>query len=243
MSRFLAAVVAFISSSSWVPAFEIPSESRQCLVGLASDWNSSRATLRLYEKSRGQWKPVGEPWSARLGKNGLVWGLGIHPVPVGASIKSEGDSRTPAGVFRIGGAWGYSAGIARHRDMPYRQVTSRDLWVEDPGSPEYNRHIQLEREPSTPWEKEQQMKQNDHAHSLKLFIAHNAGPQIRPGAGSAIFFHIWRGDGSKATSGCTTMSETNLKTLIASLDPAKKPVYVILPEADYASLKEDWKLP
>lgn len=243
MNRFLAAVVALISSSIGLCAFEIPSGSRQCLVGLAPDWNSSHATLRLYEKSGGRWKPVGEPWSARLGKNGLNWGLGMNPVPPGAPMKSEGDSRTPAGVFWIGGAWGYAADIERHRDMPYRQATTRDLWVEDPGSAEYNRHIQLNREPSTPWEKKQQMKQNDPAHSLKLFIAHNSGAEIRAGAGSAIFFHIWRGGGSKSTAGCTTMSEANLKNLIASLDPAKKPVYVILPEAEYGKLQKDWNLP
>jgi len=127
--------------------------------------------------------------------------------------------------------------------MPYTQITSRDLWVEDPDSPDYNRHIRLDAEPATAWEKEQQMKQNDPAHALKLFIEHNAAATIRPGAGSSIFFHIWRGGGSKATAGCTTMSEPNLRSLIAALDPSKNPLFVILPEDDYTRLRDTWKLP
>jgi L,D-peptidoglycan transpeptidase YkuD (ErfK/YbiS/YcfS/YnhG family) len=133
--------------------------------------------------------------------------------------------------------------MARHPNMSYTQITSRDLWVEDPASPDYNRHRRLDREPSTAWEKKQQMKQNDPAHSLKLFIAHNAGAAIRPGAGSSIFFHIWRADGGKPTAGCTTMSEKNLRSLIAALDPSRNPIYVILPESDYARLRAAWKLP
>ncbi|MEI6278128.1 MAG: L,D-transpeptidase family protein [Verrucomicrobiae bacterium] len=242
--KFLLLVVLLVAAlSGRASAFELPPDSTQCLVGTAAGWDASEATLRLFEKSGGLWRQVGGAWKARLGKNGLVWGLGLHPLPEAARIKQEGDSRTPAGVFRIGGAWGYAADIARHTGMLYTRITSRDLWIEDPSSPSYNRHVRLNAEPSTGWEKKQQMKQDDPAHALKLFIAHNAAPMIRPGAGSSIFFHIWRADGGKPTSGCTTMSEKNLRALIAALDPARNPLYVILPEADYARLRSNWKLP
>lgn len=243
MKRFVPAIVFLATCCAAAQAFELPSNSSQCLVATARDWDSSEATLRFFEKSGGKWQQAGGEWKARLGKSGLVWGLGLNPLPDGSRIKQEGDWRTPAGVFRIGGAWGYAADIARRPDMPYTRITSRDLWVEDPSSPDYNRHIRLEGAPSTAWEKKQQMKQDDPAHSLKLFIAHNAGSAIRPGAGSSIFFHIWRADGGKPTAGCTTMSEKNLRALIAALDPARNPLYVILPEADYARVKAAWKLP
>ena len=87
------------------------------------------------------------------------------------------------------------------------------------------------------------MKQNDHAHSLKLFIAHNPPPKAKPDAGSAIFFHIWRGGGSKPTAGCTTMEERNLKKLVAWVDPTKQPVYILLPLNDYKAKRTAWKLP
>jgi len=223
--------------------FELPRDCTQCVVGVADGWNVSEASLSLFEKQDGAWRRVGEPWRARLGKSGLVWGLGLHPVPKGGAIKREGDFRAPAGVFHLGGVWGYAPTIRKHPTLFYRQISSRDLWVEDPASASYNRHVVLDHEPATAWEKKQQMKQNDPAHSLKLFIAHNAPPKVVPNAGSSIFFHIWREGGGRPSAGCTTMPETRLKNLIAWLEPARKPVYVLLPRAEYDRLRGPWKLP
>lgn len=64
------------------------------------------------------------------------------------------------------------------------------MWVDDPASPLYNQHFVLKHDPVTPWEFKQQMKLNDYAHSLKLFIRHNAADGRQkpvPGAGSSIF--------------------------------------------------------
>ncbi len=224
-------------------AFEIPQASTQCIVGIAKDWNSSQVTLQVYQKSGERWQKVGNSWNGRLGKNGLVWGLGLHPNPARATLKTEGDGRTPAGVFRIGGAWGNDSSIRKHDKLPYRRVTSRDLWVEDPASPSYNRHVILPHEPATAWEKKQQMKQNDAAHQLKLFIAHNAPPKVVNGAGSSIFFHIWRNNGSSPSAGCTTMEETRLRALVAGIDPTKQPLYIILPVSDYQKYRAEWRLP
>ena len=229
----------------WQPvvAFELPAASEQCVVGVSPAWDSSQVTLTCYERRGGKWVPVLGPWAGRLGRSGSAWGLGIHPVPAGTVLKKEGDGRAPAGVFRIGGAWGYDSAILKHPKLPYRKITSRDLWVEDSASPSYNRHLVLDHEPATAWEKKQQMRQGDHAHSLKLFIAHNAPPKVQPGGGSAIFFHIWRADGSKPTAGCTTLSEERLKAMIAWINPDTQPLYVLLPKADYESYRSLWLLP
>ena len=90
------------------------------------------------------------------------------------------------------------------------------------------------------------MRQGDYAHSLKLYIAHNdaiMGGKPVPGLGSAIFFHIWRGGGSKSTAGCTTMDKAKLISMIAQIDPKKKPVYILLPQAEYKRLRSTWQLP
>jgi len=224
-------------------AFQLPASSSQCLVGTSEGWNSSHVTLTIYEKSGGNWKPVGESWKGRLGKTGLVWGKGLNPVPGGATLKKEGDKRSPAGVFGIGGAWGYDSTIRKHPSQFYHKVTSRDLWVEDPSSPQYNQFVVLDREPATAWEKKQQMKQDDYAHALKLFIAHNPPPKAVPNAGSSIFFHIWRGGGSIPTAGCTTMDKSRLQWVISRIDPARNPLYVLLPASEYAKYKDAWKLP
>jgi L,D-peptidoglycan transpeptidase YkuD (ErfK/YbiS/YcfS/YnhG family) len=223
--------------------FSLPRTSSQCIVGIAGDWNSSRAQLQRYRRDGGKWKPEGNPWPARLGKQGLVWGSGLHPVPQNATRKQEGDGRAPAGVFSLGGVWGYAPRMELHPALPYRQVTPRDLWVEDPRSPLYNRHVVLPRPPASEWERKQQMKQQDPAHSLKLFIAHNAAPSTVPGAGSSIFFHIWRQDGGKPSAGCTTMAEAELRRMISWIDPTRKPLYVLLPRAEYGRFRKAWKLP
>lgn len=223
--------------------FELPAKSTQCLVGTSAGWNNSEVTLRLYEKTSGSWKPVSDPWKGRLGKNGSVWGKGLHPVPKGSVTKKEGDNRSPVGVFAIGGAWGYPSSIRKHPDLFYKQVTPRDLWVEDPASAQYNRNVVLDHDPATAWEKKQQMKQGDAAHALKLFIAHNAPPDVTPNAGSSIFFHIWRRGGAAPTAGCTTMEKSKLEWLISRIDPSKRPVYVLLPQSEYEKLKGPWKLP
>ncbi len=224
-------------------AFDLPQDSSQVVVGITSSWDTSHVTVSLYEKRGRRWTAVGGPWKGRVGKSGLAWGRGLHPIPPDSRLKREGDWRAPAGVFRIGGAWGYAARIAKHAKLPYRRVTPRDLWVEDPNSPHYNRHLVLDHDPRPGWEQKAQMKQDDYPHSLKLFIGHNSQPRPRPGAGSAIFFHIWRGGGAKPTSGCTTVPEPDLRTLIARIDPGRNPLYILLPKPDYDRLRPLWKLP
>jgi len=244
MTRHLLLAALLLALSLPGFAFELPPQSTQLLLGTASGWDSSQVKLTQYERQPGgPWAPVGTPRTGRLGKNGLVWGRGLSPVPAGAKTKTEGDRRAPAGVFDIGGAWGYAPTIQKAPSLSYVQITTRDLWFEDVNSPLYNQYLRIDHEPTTSEEKKAQMKQGDHAHPLKLFIAHNAYPRIQPGAGSSIFFHIWRNGGNATTFGCTTMSEENLKRLIAWVVPERRPLYVLLPEAEYARVRAEWKLP
>lgn len=235
----------------WVFAFgtargQISSETKQLIVGIADDWDSSHVTLHHYERgglAGKKWRRV-YSWKGRLGKNGLAWGRGLHRIPAGGKVKREGDGRTPAGVFSLShGAYGYAKTIKKNPHLPYRQITVGSLWYENTKSPYYNSYRQINRAPQTEAEHKAQMHQGDDAHALKLFIAHNAPPNAIPGYGSAIFFHIWRGGGTKATAGCTTMSEANLKAMISHIDPRKKPLYVILPKAVYQQARGVWQLP
>lgn len=237
-------LIAFFSFNT--NAGILPTDCSQAIVGTSNGWNNSHVHITLLEKKNGQWNPVKGPMQGRLGKNGMVWGMGLTTPPKGQKGKQEGDLRSPAGVFLLGESYGTVNTPKKHRAMPYRKVTPCDLWVEDPSSPYYNRHIVLKQPASTKWELEQQMKLNDYPHSLKIFIKHNspgdAGRPI-PNAGSSIFFHIWRRDGASPTAGCTTMSEQNLRDMLAWLEPAKKPVYILLPEKEYLKYRKIWGLP
>ncbi|MEM6822498.1 MAG: L,D-transpeptidase family protein [Verrucomicrobiota bacterium] len=234
----------FFSTVKTSFSFEISSTSRQLILGISKNWDDSEATLQRWERRGPEWKRVGSDWKARLGKNGLAWGRGLHPESALGPQKQEGDGRAPAGVFKLGNAYGYASKIRKHPKLHYHHITVSALLLEDVSSKHYNRHLQLDgRGPLTEWEHEQQMRLNDQAHSLKLFIGHNAPPETVPGAGSAIFFHIWRRNGDAPTSGCTTMREKVLRQLIEWVDPNLYPVYTLLPEDVYRSVRESWRLP
>ena len=228
---------------------QMPTNSSQAILGIADGWNSSTVSLSLVEKAtNGQWVRVLGPIPGRLGRNGLVWGLGLHTNPRGATTKREGDGRSPAGIYALGGLWTTTkTPVAHHRRIPEVKVGPNDLWVSDPATPQYyNRYIRLNHPAATPWELKEQMRQTDYAHSIKLLICHNtAETPGRPivGAGSSIFFHIWRKDGAAPTAGCTSMAEQHLRALISRLDPARVPVYILLPREEYAKRRTGWRLP
>lgn len=226
--------------------FNLSEDIQQAVVGITENWDSSYVSLGFYERVNGDWTLKGEFWKGRIGRNGLAWGLGVSPIPKShVSMKKEGDGRSPAGVFKIGDAWGYNSSITKHPKLTYHQITHKDLWVEDSSSKHYNKHIKLQHAPKTDWEKKQQMRQNDDAHSLKIFVHHNSPEkgEILSSHGSAIFFHIWRANGGKPTSGCTAMTETKLKNMISQLNPDKKPIFILLPRKEYLEKRAKWKLP
>jgi len=231
-----------LRASDSLPQFQVPSDCQQLVIGTAATWDSSEATLQRWERNGPSWKKVGNPWPCRLGKQGLVWGRGLHS-PVDGVTKKEGDGRAPAGAFSILDAYGTESGVKTGGGIIYHKIGECDLWVEDVTSPYYNQHLVLKQPPQTEWEKKQQMRMNDPAHKLKIFIGHNGPSDIQPGAGSSIFFHIWRQDGGKPSAGCTTMPESNLRDLINWLQPSKHPIYVLLPQATYAEARGPWALP
>ena len=242
----LLTLLHFASAKPDSQAFSLPDHIQQAVVGITENWNSSYVSLGFYERVNGAWSLKGDFWKGRIGKNGSAWGLGISPIPKNhSSMKKEGDGRSPAGVFNIGDAWGYPGSIKKLSQLTYHQITHKDLWVEDVNSRHYNRHIKLQHTPKTTWEKKQQMRQNDAAHALKLFVHHNSPEKgsILPGYGSAIFFHIWRANGAKPTSGCTTMTETRLKHMISLINPDKDPVFILLPRKEYMERRIKWQLP
>ena len=234
-------LMAFLHANAAMPA-----ETTQAVVGIAEGWNSSHAAISLLEKDGGGWRRVLGPVPARLGSKGLVWGLGLHTPPRGGTVKKEGDGRSPAGVFAIGGLWTTRGDVKADRSIPIVHVCDRDLWVSDLRSPLYNRYVRLDHPAATPWEKKEQMRLNDAAHSIKILIRHNTdetkGRPVR-GAGSSIFFHIWRQNGAYPTAGCTAMDESNLRAILARLKPSRRPVYVLLPNAEYVRLRPAWGLP
>jgi L,D-peptidoglycan transpeptidase YkuD (ErfK/YbiS/YcfS/YnhG family) len=215
---------------------------RQLVVSIAPDWSASQGMLQRYERGPdGQWRTVGESAPVLYGKNGLAWGRGVHGADQPGLSKREGDGRSPAGVFAIGIIYGNEARLPDGADFPFRQVTDYDAWPDDPKNPFYNQHVIVDQDRPPAWFASQRMRTGDAAYRWRVEIRHNADP-IEPGAGSATFFHIRRGE-TRRTSGCTTMAEPALRDLVVWLRAAAKPHYVLLPRAEYERLAPMWGLP
>lgn len=227
----------------------MPEDSTQAIIGITEGWNNSHVSLTLVEKNKaGQWKTVLGPYRGRLGYYGTIWGLGLHRNPLWAAEKKEGDERSPAGVFELGGLWVCNPEPVKHDPaIPYVKVGPNDLWISDKRVPHlYNRHVRLPHPPKTPWQKHEQMNQRDYHHSIKMLVHHNTPQSVgkpKVGKGSSIFFHIWRRGGKYPTAGCTAMAENDLRTIIARLKADRHPVYILLPRNEYLRRRKSWGLP
>ncbi|MDD5201468.1 MAG: hypothetical protein PHC88_16880 [Terrimicrobiaceae bacterium] len=219
----------------------VPPDCRQLIVGIAGTWDSNVGHIRCFERDGKNWMPVSAPQRVLFGANGLAWGVGVAGQNEPGLHKAESDKRAPAGIFALGRIYTYETALPAGADYPFYTVTSADAWIEDPALPHYNEHVRIDPANPPPWFRKQQMKQDDFAHHWKIEIRHNADPP-RPGAGSAIFFHIQRGP-NKHSSGCTTMPEPALLSIIRWLRADAHPHYALLPAAEYRAKWKAWGLP
>ena len=215
----------------------------QLIVSVAPDWNSMRGEMRTFERAPdGTWRPAAAGAPVLFGKNGLAWGRGLAGTDEPGQHKKERDGRAPAGVFKLGKVYTYDEALPPGSDFPFHQVTTADAWVDDPGLPDYNRFVTIP-DPAHPpaWFEKAKMRHGDFAYRWLVEIRHNSDPP-ESGAGSAIFFHIRRGV-DRPTSGCTTMQESRLVSLIRWLRADQQPRYVLLPAAEYRRKWQAWGLP
>lgn len=221
-------------------------DAEQLVVVVTPDWDAPGGELRRYERAGGSaaWRQVGEAAPVTIGRAGSAWGIGLHPLQSSGPRKREGDGRAPAGVFALGTAFGYANGVATA--MPYRAMSGTDYCIDVPASPLYNRIVDArEVGESAVAGSTEPMRRDLHANGdqryrLGFVIEHN--PNAQPGAGSCIFAHLWKAPG-EATAGCTAMADAVMERLVEWLEPRRKPVFVLLPAAEYERLRMPWDLP
>ncbi len=202
-------------------SLQIPEETRQAISVVTTLWSSSAGWLTRWTRASatGSWTIEGAPSAVVLGSAGLGQGRGLGASSRAPHKKAGGDKRAPAGVFRLGTAFGRPAVSPYAGSYPYRSTSENDYWVDDSNAPEYNTWQQLAPGRTPPWSAERLTM-----YRLGLVVEHNTSP-IQPGAGSAIFIHPWQSE-STPTVGCTALPLTKLQTLLGWLDVAKKPVLV-----------------
>jgi L,D-peptidoglycan transpeptidase YkuD (ErfK/YbiS/YcfS/YnhG family) len=115
----------------------------------------------------------------------------------------------------------------------YRQVTSADVWVDDPQSAYYNQEERLPNDGR--WRPTvcigadgcysgAEPLYNPTSYQYAAVIDYNVDP-IVAGAGSAIFFHV--STPGQPTVGCVAIPMTTLVSVLDWLQPSADPVIVI----------------
>ena len=219
-------------------------DAQQLVLVSTPDWDATTGTLRRYERDGDGWREVGTASPIAVGRSGSAWGVGLHSAQTGGPLKREGDGRAPAGVFRIGTAFGYADRVASA--WPYQGMTASDWCIDVPASPLYNRIVdaadvgEAAVAGSTEPMRRDLHANGDPRYKLGFVIEHNPGN--RRGAGSCIFAHLWKAPG-EPTAGCTAMAEPAMQALLAWLHPARRPVFVLLPDDELERLRARWRLP
>ncbi len=204
---------------------QIPTDSSQLLVVTTPNWNEKNGILQRYEKHNTHWEKVGHTIPIVLGRNGLGWGKGLHKTPKNAPyIKHEGDGKAPAGLFRIGHAFGYNP-LPFDIDLPYSVYKTTDHCVDDSHSKWYNQIVDSTTA-TQDYKSFEHMKLENHLYKYGLTINHN--PDNMANDGSCIFMHIWDGT-QNGTAGCTTMIEDEIIELLKWIDEKRKPLLLQLP--------------
>ncbi len=154
-----------------------------------------------------------------------VWGRRYHfPAVIGRNgladpgDKKEGDGKTPQGIYDIRRSFGYDTHFSTGID--YTPVTQEDRWVDDPLSADYNTWVK-----HTTASSFESLKRNDDLYHVAAVIEYNT-MDIKKGAGSAIFLHIWR-TYYKPTAGCVALSSRSLRKILSRLNKDDQPVIII----------------
>lgn len=221
----------------------IPENTEQLIVVVSKTWSEVQATLFLFERKAGKWQAYKSGIPAVLGKKGLAWGIGLHPVqspgPEGAT-KKEGDLKSPAGIFALGPCMGYAEHLPFKSNLEYQQIKETLQGVDDPQSQYYNQIVDTLVVKDRDWKSYETMRRKDDLYKWLIVIRHNA--KNASGSGSMIFLHVWKNPTS-GTAGCTAVSEENLLGVLQWLNRDKQPLMVQLPYDAYKKLKGNWKLP
>ncbi len=211
-------------------------QSQQLVVVISPDWNSLNGQLQRYERSpeHPKWTAVGPKIPVVVGSRGMAWGVELQTYHPPGPFKKEKDYRTPAGLYKIGPAFGYPAQPPLHVKLDYLAVNDTFFCNDNPGET-YNTLIPNKVDPiRTEW-------RDAELFRWGAVVQYNTEMPV-PDAGSCIFLHIWENP-MIGTKGCIAMGVENLEMLIKWLDPAQTPMILLLPKNQYHHLQKAWALP
>jgi len=186
---------------------QLLTDARQLVLAVSPDASSRTAEVRLFERSSpdSAWKQTGATKSASLGRNGMGWAWNYGALAAqNEPLKSEGDGRTPAGVFALGGLFGFGSSSARDYT---RLENGKNICVDDLNSPHYNTVVS--RSAAGEGTSGEDMG-TISLYRRGLFVGFPTDREQK--GGSCIFIHVWRRPNSP-TSGCVALAERDVTDL------------------------------
>ncbi len=213
-------VLCWYSCTHETPVSPFSTPGNQVVQVLADHVDSTTASMYLWERSdsTAEWKCV-DTFPVRIGRNGLAPG---NDLP---GRKLEGDGNAPEGLFLLSKVFSYHLLTDLH--MPFEQVDSSDLCVDDVHSQYYNMLIDDDTTQLKDYSSFERMQRRDLQYEYGVWVNYNTDPVVS-GNGSCIFLHISK-DPDTPTSGCTAMSKENMLRLIYWLEADKRPVLIQYP--------------
>lgn len=206
-----------------LPPGGVPSSAKQVVVVNAT---GTYAKVDLLVYSNGVWTCARTGMPARVGRNGIRQ----------LAERRSGDGTTPAGVFPLGSMTApngqtfqfFGNGTNPGVKGTWRQVRSGDCWVTTPGDPAYNTLVTRTSAKCTG--DDEYLTRYYGSYTQAALIGANMGPHRsgddpgEPALAAAIFLHRYSytsTGATKPTSGCVSMSLTNLSAVLRRLVPGE----------------------
>ena len=154
-------------------------------------------------------------WGAILGNRKLPCSLGFNGISID---KVEGDRTTPAGTYSMGPIFYRCDRLTLHNcKIKTTPIKNYYKWSDDPNDLEYNSLIDINKRWPFSHEK---LFRADPLYDIIIPVHYNT-VDPKPGKGSAIFIHTWRGP-RISTEGCVAFSRKDILWFCEVLSPLAK---------------------
>jgi D-alanyl-D-alanine dipeptidase len=169
---------------------------------------SVKATVHIFARKTpadASWERAAQPEPAVVGAAGIGWSEDFNYLAKkDEPVKREGDKRTPAGIFRMAGPFGFEA-----NKLPgYTKLEAgRSYCVDDPTSPLYGKIVSKKLATSV-----KSTEDMSTVPGLKRAIMVDYPARRGAKAGSCIFVHVWDG-ADKGTNARIGMPEERVAEL------------------------------
>ena len=179
---------------------------RRLVLITADSMSSTSANVQRFARAapNATWQHDGGPVTALIGHNGVGWAYAFRSFArAGEPVKVDGDKRVPAGFYRIGRSFGFSAS----RRPGYLRIAEGMVCVADPASPAYNT---ITSRAKVGWKVHGENMWRVPEYRRGLLVDYPTDAKTR--AGSCIFIHT-RLPGATGTSGCVSLPEPQVAAL------------------------------